>query len=201
MFEYIRGSLVCKGENYIVVDTNGIGYKINSSLYTIEGLGEIGEEVKIFTHLYVREDIMSLYGFSSHEEITMFELLISVSGVGPKAAISMMSAVSSSKFSIAIITEDTKILTQAQGIGKKIAQRIILELKDKIKKEQISIENFKNDEIDSNIGGNSKLSEAISALIVLGYTQLEANKAVSKVYTEDMELEEIIKLALKNLIK
>ena len=201
IFAYINGRLSYKHNDYVVVEANGIGYKVFTALSTIDGIGSLGNEVKVYTHLYVREDIMSLYGFLTQEELGMFELLISVSGVGPKAAIAVISSVSPSKFGLAIITDDTKTLTKAQGIGNKIAQRIILELKDKIKKEQlIAFNDLNQHEIAFN-GGNTKAQEAVSALMALGYTPLEANRAVSAVYSDDAEIETIIKGALKSLVR
>ncbi|MDP4181095.1 MAG: Holliday junction branch migration protein RuvA [Bacillota bacterium] len=201
MFAHIKGILDYKHNDYLVVEANGVGYKINTSLTTIEKAGAVGDEVKVYTHLYVREDIMSLYGFVSREELSMFELLISVSGVGPKAAISLISSVPSTKFSLAVITDDAKTLTKAQGIGNKMAQRIILELKDKIKKEQL-VETVDDSNYKSTAGaGNSKVSEAISALIVLGYTPMEASKAINSIYQDDMDLESIVKNALKSLLR
>lgn len=201
MFAYIRGKLDYKHNDYVVVEANGIGYKIFTSLSTIGNIGGVGEEVKVYTHFYVREDIMSLYGFITQEELSMFELLIGVSGVGPKAAVSLLSSISPSKFSLAVITDDTKSLTKAQGIGNKMAQRIILELKDKINKEQLSAQSgveLNKGDLDKD---ESRVSEAISALMVLGYTPAEASKAVSAVYKEDMDLESIIKSALKGLVR
>ncbi len=185
----------------MVVEANGVGYRILTSMSSLEAAGAVGSEVKVFTHLYVREDVMSLFGFITQEELGMFELLITVSGVGPKAALSLISAVSPSKFGLTVITDDVKTLTKAQGIGNKMAQRIILELKDKIKKEQLAA-------VTSDIGGlqaggreNNRISEAINALMVLGYSSYEASKAVSTVYSEDMELETIIRNALKGLVR
>lgn len=201
MFAYIKGRLEYKHSDYLVVEANGVGYKLITALSTIESIGQTGSEVKVFTHLYVREDIMNLYGFLTQEELGMFELLITVSGVGPKAAISLMSSVSPSKFGLAVITDDTKTLTKAQGIGNKMAQRIILELKDKIRKDQLSAaEGIKEEKLAVD-KGNSRVSEAISALMVLGYTPLEASRAISAVYSDDMDLESIIKSALKGLIR
>jgi Holliday junction DNA helicase RuvA len=201
MFAYIKGKLDYKHNEYIVVEANGVGYKINTALSTIEKIGSLGDEVKVYTHLYVREDIMNLYGFGSQEELGMFELLISVSGVGPKAALSVISSVPTSKFGLAVITDDVKTLTRAQGIGNKMAQRIILELKDKIKKEQL-IDTAGQKDVKSEISReNSRISEAVSALMVLGYTPLEASKAINAVYSEDMDLESIIKSALKGLAR
>ncbi|MDQ2087823.1 Holliday junction branch migration protein RuvA [Herbivorax sp. ANBcel31] len=201
MYAYIRGNLEYKHNSYVVIEANGVGYKITTALSTIENLGSVGEEVKVYTHLYVREDIMALYGFSTREELGMFELLITVSGVGPKAATSVLSSVSPSKFGLAVITDDIKTLTKAQGIGKKMAQRIVLELKDKINKEQLEPESISQKEISNAGRENSRKSEAVSALMVLGYTSSEAEKAVLSVYTEDMDLELVIKNALKGLGK
>ncbi len=201
MFAYIKGILSYKNNEYLVVEANGVGYKIFTAMSTVDSIGSVDSEVKVFTHLYVREDIMSLYGFKTQEELGMFELLISVSGVGPKAAISVISSVSPSKFGLAVITDDTKTLTKAQGIGNKMAQRIILELKDKIKKEQlVAVYLPAEEEADVN-RDNARASEAVSALMVLGYTPLEASRAVSAVYSEDMDLEQIIKNALKGLAR
>ena len=201
MFAYIKGELAYKHNEYIVVEANGVGYKIHTALSTIENIGPAGSEVKIHTYLYVREDIMNLYGFFTQEEMSMFELLISVSGIGPKAAISIISSVSPSRFGLAIITDDIKTLTKAQGVGSKMAQRIILELKDKIKKEQLVPLNGGKDERTAASSEDSRVSEAISALMVLGYTPLEASKAVSAVYSDGMDLELIIKSALKNFAR
>jgi len=201
LFAYIRGRLEQKQNEYLVVEANGIGYKIFAPVTTIQAAGPVGEEVKIYTYLYIREDAMNLYGFLTQEELGMFELLISVTGVGPKAAISLISSVSPSKFGLAVITDDVRTLTKAQGIGSKMAQRIILELKDKIKKDQIAAADSGKEDLSSIIKDNSRVSEAISALMVLGYTALEASKAVSAVYSEDMDLEAIIRSSLKGLAK
>lgn len=201
MYAYIKGSLEMVGMDYIVVEAGGIGYKIFTSLSTLQAIGQTGKEVKIFTYHYVREDMISLYGFMTQEELGMFQLLLTVSGVGPKAALSLLSTVSPSKFGLAVITDDTKTLTRAQGVGAKMAQRIILELKDKIKKEQLAVSQNPEFDIAAVSGNGSRLSEAISALMVLGYTQGEASNAVSGVYSDDMDLETIIKNSLKSLVK
>lgn len=202
MFAYIKGRLEYKSGDYIVVEANGVGYRINTALSTIETIGPVGTEVRVYTHLYVREDIMALYGFLTQEELGMFELLITVSGVGPKAALSLISTLTPSKFSLAVITEDAKALTKAQGIGNKMAQRVILELKDKIRKEQLAAaETGGSQSAVTPVRENTRAAEAISALMVLGYTALEASRAVSAVYSDDMDLEDIIKSSLKGLAK
>ena len=199
MFAYIKGTIEYKHINYIVLETGGVGYKIFMPLSSIERAGQVGSETKVYTYLYVREDVMSLYGFLTREELGMFELLITVSGVGPKAAVSLVSAVPPSKFSLAVMIDDTKTLAKAQGIGAKTAQRVILELKDKIKKEQLSMMDGKAGEAAAVGPDNSRAAEAIGALMVLGYTALEASRAVSAVYSDDMDLESIIKSSLKRL--
>ncbi|HEX2946306.1 MAG TPA: Holliday junction branch migration protein RuvA [Clostridia bacterium] len=201
MYAYIKGRLEAKGNDYIIVEAGGIGYRINTSLSTIEAAGQTGNEFKAFTHLYVREDIMSLFGFATQEELGMFELLLTVSGVGPKAALALLSAVSPSKFGLAVITDDTKTLTRAQGVGAKLAQRIILELKDKIKKEQLAMASGNGFDKAEMPREGSRVSEAVSALMVLGYTPAEASKAVASVYSDDLDLETIIRNSLKGLMR
>lgn len=199
MYAYIKGKLAAKSNDSVIIDNSGIGYRIFTAFSTIDGIGSEGDEVKLFTHLNVREDNISLFGFRTIEELSMFELLLSVSGVGPKAAIGMLSSLSPSKFSLCVITDDAKGLTKAQGIGLKTAQRIILELRDKIKKEDISsITKPGSVEIGSD---GSIISEGISALMVLGYSPIEARNAVSTVYNESIDLESLIKAALKSLVR
>jgi Holliday junction DNA helicase RuvA len=201
LFAYIRGILEYKHNDYLVVEAKGVGYKIFTSLSTLQNIESLGSEVKIYTYLHVREDIMSLYGFLTQEELGMFEMLLGVTGVGPKVALSLVSSMSPSKFGLSIITDDYKSLTIAQGVGNKVAQRIILELKDKINKTDL-VNTYVDKEDSVNVNkDNSRISEAISALIVLGYTASEANKAVASVYSEDMDLELIIKNALKALAR
>ena len=200
MFSYIKGALTYKHNSLLVVEAGGIGYKISTPITTLERCGSIGDEVKIFTYLYVRENLVELIGFLTMEELSMFELLISVSGVGPKAALSISAMMSPTKFSIAVISNDSKAISKAQGIGLKTAQRLILELKDKMKKQQMST-NIEPIVDDDDFSGGSKLSEAISALMVLGYSSYEASRAVSAVYSDSMELEDIIKASLRGLMK
>lgn len=202
MFAFIKGKLAYKSNDFVVIEANGVGYKIFTALSTIGVIGQADDEVKVHTHLYVREDAMSLYGFLTQDELNMFELLLTVSGVGPKAAISLISSIQPPKFGLAVITDDAKTLTRAQGIGSKMAQRIILELKDKIKKEQLAaVSGTSKDSSPSLPREGSRVSEAISALMVLGYTPLEASRAVSSVYSEEMDLESIIRNSLKGLIR
>ena len=194
MFAYIKGNLEIKGNDYVVIDVNGVGYKIFAPLSTIERLGEIGTQVKVHTHYHVREDNISLYGFYSLEELRMFELLISVSGVGAKSANAILANISPSKFALSVITNDVKELTKLPGIGAKSAQRIILELKDKLKSEEAIAETDFEIQIASSKDSNG--SEAIAALQVLGYPVKEATKAVYSVDTTGLSVEDIIKKAL-----
>lgn len=195
MFYHITGALEVKGENFAVIDANGVGYKIYTSFGSLGSLPGIGEAVKMYTYLYVREDILDLYGFYDIEELKMFEMLISVSGVGPKAALSLLSSLSPNSLALAIVNRDTKALTAAQGIGPKAAQRIVLELSDKIAKSNLPLQDqggaFINTPADS---------EALGALTALGYSRQEARSALSGVdLSQDLEL--IIKDALKRLIR
>ncbi len=199
MFAYLRGSLEHIDENYIVVDVGGLGYKIFAPASTIQRLPHIHKEVKVFTHSHIREDAFDIYGFIDKEQLAMFELVISVSGVGPKVALGILSSIPPTDFALAVVSSDVKTITRAPGIGKKLAERIILELKDKIAAEELTA--F-GGTASFGVGGNgSYSSEAVDALVVLGYSAVEAAKAVQKVKTEGMELEQVIKLSLKSLIK
>lgn len=191
MFAYIKGSLEQKSNNYVVIDVGGIGYKIFMATKAIETLGEIGKVVKVHTHYYVREDNISLYGFNTNEELRMFELLLQVSGIGAKSAIAMLSEISPSSFALAVISDDISQLVKIPGIGKKTAARIVLELKDKLKTEEVKL----------SITNEEETSEAIAALQVLGYTKREIEKALENVDTKNLQLEEIIKQGLKNLAR
>ena len=199
MFAYIKGVLESKNENYVVVDVNGIGYKIFMPNRGISKLPEIGDMVKVHTYYYVREDNISLYGFNTQEELKMFELLISVSGIGTKSALAILSEISPSSFALSVISGDVSSLVKIPGIGNKTAQRMILELKDKFKTEQAITKNsIENMDIGySNI--NDNISEASSALQVLGYTKREVDKVLSNSDFSKLSVEDIIKEALKKL--
>lgn len=194
MFAYIKGTLEMKSNDFVVIDVNGVGYKIFAPLTTINKLGEIGSSAKLHTHYHVREDNISLYGFATAEELRMFELLIGVSGIGAKSANTILASISPSKFALSVITNDVKELTKLPGIGAKSAQRIILELKDKLKSEE-AIDDSGFEIADVKIGNNN-LQEAVSALQVLGYPQRDAMKAVNSVDAADLSVEDIIKKAL-----
>lgn len=203
MLAYIKGKLEMKMTGYVVIDVGGLGYKVFMSEVGIENIGNIGDIVKVHTFYRVREDDISIFGFNTLEELKMFELLLGVSGVGAKTALTMLAVCEPSDFALAVISEDVKALTGIPGIGPKSAKRIILELKDKIKKEQ-EIENIKN-QVENNksstkiklaIENDDKLQEAISALQVLGYNKKEIEKAFDKLDTKEMSIEEIIKKGL-----
>ncbi len=194
MYAYIKGILEFKGNDFVVIDVNGVGYKVFTPLSTIEKLGDLGGTVKVHTHLRVKEDDMSLYGFYSQEELRMFELLIGVSGIGAKSANTILANISPSKFALAVITDDVKELTKLPGIGLKSAQRMVLELKDKLKTEETIAD--ENVEIGPIVKSDNNAQEAISALQVLGYPIKEATKAVTAVKADGMNVEEIIKKAL-----
>lgn len=195
MFAYIKGSLEVKSINYVVVENNGIGYKIYMSSKSIGTIGNIGEQVKVHIHYHVREDDISLYGFNSEEELRMFEILINVSGVGVKSALTMLSDITPSSFALAVINDDVTRLTKVPGVGKKTAQRLILELKDKLKSEDIASEKIEVEEKKNNNINN----DAIVALQVLGYSKKEAETVLEKIDTNGLSIEETIKQALKYL--
>lgn len=197
VFSHIKGILEVKNLNYVVIDVNGIGFKIFMSESAIQRLEETGNTVKIYTHMNVKEDDLSLYGFITNEELRMFELLIGVSGVGAKSAISMLSSITPSKFALAVISNDVKTLTKIPGIGPKSAQRIILELKDKLKTEEAIQTN--NIELQTSIVEDNKLEEAVQALKVLGYTRQEIESVLAKIEINTLTVEDIIRKALSFL--
>ncbi len=197
MIYSIKGELLLIEPNHIVVECGGIGYSIRTSMTTVSKLPQVGEKVMVYTYLHVREDVLDLFGFSDTTELASFKMLISISGVGPKAAISILSDLTPEKFALCIATGDAKTLTKAQGIGLKTAQRIVLELKDKITKEQVTSGVIGDTVLDiSNKTGNA--SEAISALVVLGYAQSDATQIITKL-DSNMSVEEMIKHGLKAL--
>lgn len=207
MLAYIKGTLEMKMTGYVVIDVGGLGYKVFMTDTGIEKLGNIGEIVKVHTYYKVREDDVSIFGFNTLEELKMFELLISVSGVGAKTAITMLSACEPTQFAIAVISEDVNTLKQIPGIGAKSAQRIILELKDKIKKEQQIQELTKaskttaKTKLEITIENNEKIDEATAALQVLGYNKKEIEKAFAKIDTTDNSTEDLIRKGLAILGK
>lgn len=207
MLAYIKGKLEMKMTGYIVIDVGGLGYKVFMSDVGIEKLGNIGEVVKVHTYYKVREDDISIFGFNTLEELKMFELLIGVSGVGAKTALTMLATCEPSEFALAVISEDVKTLTGIPGIGAKSAQRIILELKDKISKEQqvdaikyeINSTEKANNKIQEAIQSNTRISEAMAALQVLGYNKKQIEKVFEKLEKEELSTEELIKKGLNLL--
>ena len=203
MLAYIKGEIASKNIGYIVIDVGGLGYKIFMSDKSIENVGKIGETVKVHTYYRVMEDDISIFGFKTKEELRMFELLISVSGVGAKSAIVMLSSIEPSDFAIAIVSDDVNTLKKLPGVGAKTAQRIILELKDKIKKEQTISELTKSanaKDFENNIKNkNANLEEMKTALQVLGYSRKDIDIVSSKIKNADLSLEDLIKEALKLL--
>ena len=194
MFAYIKGSLEMKSSGYIVIDINGLGYKIFMSQNNIDSIGELHNIIKVFTYVKVREDDISIFGFKTQEELKMFELLISVSGVGAKSALVMLSCIEPSDFAIAVISNDVKVLTKVPGIGNKSAQRIILELKDKLKEEQLE-EKLKDS--SKKLKDNSEnINEAISGLMVLGYSKKYIEKAFEHLDIDNLSIEDLIKKGL-----
>ncbi len=194
MFAYIKGSLEMKLNDSVVVEANGVGYKIYMAQNAIEKAGNLGEIVKIHTYYHVREDNISLYGFLTSEELRTFELLISVSGIGAKSALTILANIEPHNFAIAIITNDEVRLTKIPGLGKKSAQRLILELRDKMKK--LELEEVAGEEEVSKIQVNENIQEAISALQVLGYNKKEIEKAFEKEDMSLLSIEDIIRKGL-----
>ena len=202
MYYYLNGELaLCEGGT-CVVDCGGVGYKLTTSLITSQNLcNKLGQKVKLFTHLAIREDGIELFGFESNEERACFNLLISVSGVGPKAAISILSMMPPDRFSLAVCTEDTKFISKTPGIGPKTAARIILELKDKLKGSVLDDDTDGDSDTFVPQNAGNKLGDAQDALAVLGYSKSEAMSALKGIDTSSLELDEIIKLALKKLMR
>lgn len=200
MFSYIKGILAEKAIDHAVVDCGGVGFKIYTSQTTLsDPRCTAGAEVVFHTYMYIKEGIMDLYGFSTREELEMFELLISVTGVGAKGAAAVLSAFNPSRLAVAVISGDVSAIKKAPGIGNKTAQRIILELKDKIKSDTLA--NAGGEAFSENVPpASDERDEAVNALIALGYGAAEAKLAVSKVGASVADVEGIIKNALKNLM-
>ena len=195
MVSFVSGTLDSVEVGSVVIDNNGIGYRV--SLAENAKLPSVGDKIKLFTYMNVKEDGISLFGFNSMEELKVFNMLISVSGIGPKGALAILGVLSPSEIMLAIITEDAKALSSAKGVGIKIAKRLILELKDKIK----TIDAVpKGEEIQrAEIGTDDYKQDAIDALLVLGFTPKDVTKTVLEVSKESSDLEEIIKSSLKKL--
>ena len=209
MYYYIKGELVASTLNMAVVDAGGVGYRMTVSENTYRALPRRTDKnpaVTLYSYLSVREDGVELFGFVSERELSSFKMLLSVSGVGPKAAMAILSLLTPEKFALAVCTEDKKTIAKANGVGPKPAARIILELRDKLMKETSIDEDLSVAVLDhsAEVAGapaRGKLSEAMDALLVLGYTRSEAQNALKSIDTQALSIEDIIKEALKKLMR
>ena len=200
MYAYIKGELAEINTDHIVIEAGGIGYQVFISLQTFDYLPSVGENLKIYTYLYLREDAMILYGFLTKDDLELFKLLISVSGIGPKGGLSILSTLEADDLRFAILSGDAKAISKAPGVGGKTAQRVILELKDKLSLEDAFEAKTEHVQKNAAAAGGSVKYDAVMALTALGYSSTESLKAVSTVeITEDMDVEEVLKAALKHL--
>lgn len=202
MYAYIRGVLTETEETYIVVEAGGIGYRIYTAAQTFRYLPPAGEEVKVYTYLQTREDAMVLYGFLTRDDLRVFELLIGVNGIGPKGALGILSVMTTDDLRFAVLGEDAKAIAKAPGVGNKTAQRLILELKDKLSLEDAFEQKLSKNSLEPENAGMGKgaKQEAVQALTALGYSSSEALRAVNGVEaSEDTDVETILKAALKNM--
>ncbi|MGE4485835.1 MAG: Holliday junction branch migration protein RuvA [Oscillospiraceae bacterium] len=200
MFYYLEGTVTIIEHSLVVIDVSGAGYRCYTTMNTLSYL-EIGKKARLYTYCNIREDAFDIYGFHDMNEKRCFELLLGVSGVGPKAALSILSANSPEALAMAVITDNEKALTSAQGIGKRLAQRIILELKDKVAKENIPVKGTAITSSGVQGASGSKGEAAAAGLSVLGYTQSEISAALRGIDTEALAVEEIIREVLKNSLK
>lgn len=201
MIAFVKGKIDDIAEDNVVIDVGGIGYNIRISAETASLLPGINEEVKLYTYTCVREDMFSLYGFLTRDDLEIFKKLITVNGIGPKGGLAILSVISADDLRFAIISGDAAAISKAPGIGKKTAERVILDLKDKISLEDTLVhkEMFKP-QAGGNLSDNHARNEAVEALIALGYSATDALHAVKNVQTDnDMDVEAILKLALKNM--
>lgn len=203
MIQYIRGELAALEEDRIIVDVGGIGYGIFMSVQSMSSLPPVGSEVRIYTYLNVKEDAMQLFGFLTRDDLSVFKLLIGVNGIGPKGGQAVLSVLSPDDLRFAVLSNDVKAISAAPGIGKKTAEKVILELKDKLSLED-ALDHAVSGQRDSNSvqnGGGEVQSEAVQALVALGYGSTEALKAVKQVeISEDTDVETVLKKALKNMM-
>lgn len=195
MIYSLNGILIHTEPGFAVVECGGVGFKCQTTANTLRKLPKTGEKVFFYTYLNVREDALDLFGFADEKELGCFKMLISVSGVGPKAALSILSDITPEKFALYVASGDSKALTKAQGIGSKTAQRIVLELKDKVSKEQIAV-GFQ----DMPVSASGNTQEAVNALMVLGYTRSEASLAAAR-QDAQLPVEQIVRLSLRLLAK
>ena len=200
MYSYIRGILTEIEEDKIVVEANGIGYNIYTTAQTFQYLPSMGEEVKVYTYLHLREDIMMLYGFLTKDDLKVFKLLIGVNGIGPKGALAILSVMTTDDLRFAVLGDDAKAIAKAPGVGAKTAQRLILELKDKLNLEDAFEQKLEHQAMTVSPKGNSVKNDAVQALVALGYSSSEALKAMNDIeITEETDVEDLLKAALKNM--
>ena len=203
MIRYISGTLVAAGEGYVVVDNHGIGYHISVPSSVLEKLPSLGQEVKIYTYLHVREDVLQLFGFLSMDDLEVFGQLITVNGIGPKGGLGILSVMTADDLRFAVMADDAKTISKAPGIGAKTASKLILELKDKLKIKDVVENALERGEATGKeqSGAKSKVvSEAVEALVALGYPAADAMKAVRQVQDpEELTTEELLKQSLKQL--
>ena len=201
MISYIRGELASIEEEKVIVDVNGVGYGIYMPGQSINMLPQIGEEVKIHTYMNVREDLMQLFGFLTKDDLDVFKLVITVNGIGPKGGLSILSHMSADNLRFAVMSQDVKAISASPGIGKKTAEKLILELRDKLSIEDVLERQTSDESVIVSSGTNQNQAEAIQALVALGYGNSEAMKAVKKVkINEEITVEEILKQALKHIM-
>ncbi|MDF2590225.1 MAG: ruvA [Anaerocolumna sp.] len=207
MLSYIKGELTEVSEEGIVVETNGIGYEVRMPLSSLNELPRLGSDIKVYTYMHVREDFIGLFGFLTKDDLTIFKLLITVNGIGPKGALGILSAITPDDLRFAVLSDDAKTIAKAPGIGSKTASKLIIELKDKLKLEDAFEQKLSN-QMDGQMQlHNTGISitdirnEAIQALVVLGYSSTDAAKVVRKIdIKEGMSSEDVLKISLKSLM-
>ena len=200
MYAYIKGELAEVNLDHVVIETGGIGYQVFIPGQTFEYLPAVGEELKVYTYLYLREDAMILYGFLTKDDLELFKLLISVSGIGPKGGLAILSTLSADDLRFAVLSGDAKAISKAPGVGGKTAQRVILELKDKMSLEDAFEKKTAHEQAQPSSGNSLVKNDAVMALTALGYSSTESLKAVSAVeITENMDVEDVLKAALKHM--
>ena len=201
MISYIRGELVALEEEKVIVDVHGVGYGIFMPMQAMGMLPQIGEKIKLHTYMNVREDAMQLFGFLTQDDLKVFKLVIGVSGIGPKGGLSILSHMSPDDLRFAVMSHDVKAISGAPGIGKKTAEKLIIELKDKLSIEDVLEKHSEVNTSTVSVGTNQTQAEAVQALVALGYGNTESMKAVKKVeITEDTTVEDILKQALKHIM-
>lgn len=200
MIAFVKGNLDTVAEDHIVVENQGIGYEILVPGSVVQAMPQVGNDVKIYTYMYVREDVVQLYGFLTKDQMDMFKLLITVNGIGPKGALGILTVMDVDTLRLAILSDDAKSIAKTPGIGAKTASKLILELKDKCHIEDILDAGSEGALLMMNAADNEARNDAIQALVALGYSTTEATTAVRKTnVTKDMTVEEILKQSLKNL--